>query len=624
KLAEDSNSIFANEIKNRIQQLELSKRNLEYQANIEAKYQTQTKLLDAQSNIYSTMQSIAQQLQFPWTVQVSYAEQLAQLAEIQLQNAKERYALEVKTYKETGVGAQKVLDAQKLVTSAATEYASKLDYTRKTLFDIIKEEVLTVGGTRTGLVSGTIAEGAIKGPSWYQGAIAGSTEGRPMGLQWQQVMHRQFGTEAGQANVFQNLMAEMSSDLKVLNLTAVDSIGSTLTTSERHLENIANAFTDGGFMDTLFGKFFKEEDIAKSSTPTTSVPTSTPTTSVPTSTPTTSVPTSTDKYIPPHYTQEEANILREQYSKEGKGFEGKGRRISRAMSAVHGMQRAGGNLGELLIKGFSRDSENIISESREASKEHTVANKVGSAAGSIAVGGASSAGLGTATSIGGAVSHGIVTGGTTRFIGEAGRQLSSDEELNMGRLGRETFEGGLWGGIGGGLSYKIPQIWREFILKKSNAETVTNLLPKFEQYSKAVSEAGGGNASVTEFLQSNWPKDVPLPPIRTTSDWHNLVKAIQTQENFQLQYNPEYADLVKQGLRPPPSFHEGGMYRAPTLGGEGLALLKDREIILPPEKIGRTSSTVDLTGAKIIVQLGTDGKDALEGTIVKVTKKQFV
>ncbi|MFA5759439.1 MAG: hypothetical protein WC942_08820, partial [Clostridia bacterium] len=47
KLAEDSNSIFANEIKNRIQQLELSKRNLEYQANIEAKYQTQTKLLDA-------------------------------------------------------------------------------------------------------------------------------------------------------------------------------------------------------------------------------------------------------------------------------------------------------------------------------------------------------------------------------------------------------------------------------------------------------------------------------------------------------------------------------------------------------------------------------------------------
>jgi hypothetical protein len=31
-----------------------------------------------------------------------------------------------------------------------------------------------------------------------------------------------------------------------------------------------------------------------------------------------------------------------------------------------------------------------------------------------------------------------------------------------------------------------------------------------------------------------------------------------------------------------PRLHSGGVFRAPTAGGEGLALLKDRETVLPP------------------------------------------
>ncbi len=69
----------------------------------------------------------------------------------------------------------------------------------------------------------------------------------------------------------------------------------------------------------------------------------------------------------------------------------------------------------------------------------------------------------------------------------------------------------------------------------------------------------------------------------------------------------EFANLVRAGafsrdaFGTLPSFHTGGTYRAPYPGGEGLALLKDRETILPPDvNSANGGGDVYLTGPLVL------------------------
>jgi phage-related protein len=63
-------------------------------------------------------------------------------------------------------------------------------------------------------------------------------------------------------------------------------------------------------------------------------------------------------------------------------------------------------------------------------------------------------------------------------------------------------------------------------------------------------------------------------------------------------YNPFGDDFELHGRDfEIPKLHSGGEYRAPRVGGEGLALLRDREVVVTPEQIaagGRTSTTTNV------------------------------
>lgn len=61
-----------------------------------------------------------------------------------------------------------------------------------------------------------------------------------------------------------------------------------------------------------------------------------------------------------------------------------------------------------------------------------------------------------------------------------------------------------------------------------------------------------------------------------------------------------------------PSFHDGGIYRAPTPGGEGLALLRDGERITTPEQAGR-----DQGGPQITI----DQRGLFDGANIRMTSK---
>lgn len=86
--------------------------------------------------------------------------------------------------------------------------------------------------------------------------------------------------------------------------------------------------------------------------------------------------------------------------------------------------------------------------------------------------------------------------------------------------------------------------------------------------------------------------------------WNNL-----SIPGFGIDLPGEMADFSWGGWNSPniPTLHSGGMFRAPTPGGEGLALLKDREVVLPAGRDTRALTVqVDVHGSVVTEHELTD------------------
>ncbi|WP_160910317.1 hypothetical protein [Pontibacillus yanchengensis] len=133
--------------------------------------------------------------------------------------------------------------------------------------------------------------------------------------------------------------------------------------------------------------------------------------------------------------------------------------------------------------------------------------------------------------------------------------------------------------------------------------------------------------------------------------WNGMSKGIKTPVNFiigmintliegmnNLQIKiPEWSPIAggkEFGIDIPtiPQLHKGGTFRTPNVGGEGLALLKDREKVVAPGGMDDDEGGSSVSGMnqilhylkKIYERLGEDKNFYLEGTFNLGSNKQFI
>lgn len=439
----DPNSPAAQKLKQEIETLSYQKEQLLYQTEILAKYQDGVKLLDAQKNLYSSMQSIAQTLQLPWSMQVKYAKQMVDVSEQQLNLQQRQYDIVLREVAEERLGADKALEAQQALTAAATEYASKIDYARRTLFDVIKEETIALGGQRTGLVKSSIAEGVWKGPSWSEGNIVGTTEGRNVGIQWQETMERMLGSIEGQGNIFDSLRMTTEQGLShIMDMGgSVTDLNSNVT-GEDGIPGVIGKLDEGSPLLNILGDIKNSIDgqkdiegsvLGKDKGTELQKPATSPTVSVDYSAfskDDASLFRRRSKLIhKTRSTDEDLELerinsqLRRSGASMGDESKASANRWGRALSFTHGMTKTMGT--SILPQIFGSDVLNM--ELQDAANQHRTAHNVGKGTGTgiILVGGALGSGVGGVVNAPGTLLTPFATGGivekpTMSLIGEKG------------------------------------------------------------------------------------------------------------------------------------------------------------------------------------------------------------
>ena len=120
-------------------------------------------------------------------------------------------------------------------------------------------------------------------------------------------------------------------------------------------------------------------------------------------------------------------------------------------------------------------------------------------------------------------------------------------------------------------------------IKEKVTEVKEWFIDKFEE---AIDWFGGFGSKITDATSGMW--DGIKTAFKSAINW-----IIRKWNNFKIELGGQRVDLPfgasftipKFTLRTPhiDTFHTGGVFRAPTRGGEGLAILKDRERVLPAD-----------------------------------------
>ncbi len=168
-------------------------------------------------------------------------------------------------------------------------------------------------------------------------------------------------------------------------------------------------------------------------------------------------------------------------------------------------------------------------------------------------------------------------------------------------------------------------------------------LPKIEAAIKAQSQKVGGalgDTSTLDDIQGRGSTRTPSPPLP------KLIMPVDTRFggellNVQLSLKDvaagplsgldisgleRFAELIRLGAFKTdpfgtiPTFHQGGTYRAPRVGGEGLALLKDRETIIPAGGDGNVNVSVVMYADEDRAMVDVNGKQ-FETAVERIHRK---
>jgi len=187
------------------QQLIVQRELVKLQSEILQKYDDQLKILSTHERVYGTLRDMASQLQLPWTTQMELTKKSAEIVRQEVELSRAKYE---ELYAKFGATNQLVKDAFTTYIESYRKYVDTILYARRTLIEQMQAGFLGIGGTREGLLPVITPEAAWKGPAWFPGAITGTTEGRPLGVTWQDVMTKLFGSISEQKSLFEKMLVE--------------------------------------------------------------------------------------------------------------------------------------------------------------------------------------------------------------------------------------------------------------------------------------------------------------------------------------------------------------------------------------------------------------------------------
>jgi len=245
----DQNSMQAINQKIEIARLEVIKKRLEFEAEVLQRIKDQQYVLGMQKEGYNTLLSMAQQIQAPWSIQMNLMKNITEVSKRNYELSKEAYQAAL----DHNRPIREQLELRNKMVQSAQEYVNSLLYARRTLFEQMAAGFMGGGGTAAGALPVLTPEGMWKGPAWYRGAILGTTEGRPTGITWQEMMEQMFGTIAEQTTLFENMVANSKTTVSLIKdgtNVSLDNLNAGVSNMDTALSDLSTSIPQG-FQDVV-------------------------------------------------------------------------------------------------------------------------------------------------------------------------------------------------------------------------------------------------------------------------------------------------------------------------------------------------------------------------------------
>ena len=219
---------------------------LRFETEILQRLRDQATILEHNKNIYSSFLGMAQELHLPWSIQMGYARNIAEYTRQMYENAKAQYEAAVQNNRPIA----EQMKLQEAMVSKAKEYIDAITYARRSLVEQMATGFLGIGGATRGMMPVLTPEGVYKGPAYFEGALLGTTAGRPLGLTWQDVMEKMYGTIEEQQNLFESIVTNGRESVKLTGSIdmKLDNVGTQLETNLPQVPEIVETAV-GSFSD---------------------------------------------------------------------------------------------------------------------------------------------------------------------------------------------------------------------------------------------------------------------------------------------------------------------------------------------------------------------------------------
>jgi len=206
-------------------QLEMEKIRIMLQDSLRAKYDAQLFVIEQQRNRLQALQNIYNEMQMPFGERIKLATTAAQLelnnyniqlrmlqeltARVEEVNRKKMLGLELdKSENELYQVGWKLIEQQRTaVIQALQAYIQAIAYARRSWLEGFTAQFLA-HPARGAVLPATVSGGERLGSAWFEGAILGTSFGRPAQT-WEEIMHSAFGTPVQQRAFVEKATADV-------------------------------------------------------------------------------------------------------------------------------------------------------------------------------------------------------------------------------------------------------------------------------------------------------------------------------------------------------------------------------------------------------------------------------
>jgi len=253
----DANSVEGLRVQTQIAIHTMQLDRLRFETEVLQRLKDQATILEHNKGIYNSFLGIAQELHLPWSIQMNYAKNVAEYSRQIYENARAQYEAAVQNNRPIA----EQMKLQEAMVGKAKEYIDAITYARRSIIEQMATGFLGVGGATRGIMPVLTPEGAYKGPAYFEGARLGTTEGRPLGLTWQDVMEKMYGTIEEQQNLFESMVVSGKESVKLVDSIDVkldsvnESVMENLPKIPEAVNSVIESFNDvGGNINTWLNK----------------------------------------------------------------------------------------------------------------------------------------------------------------------------------------------------------------------------------------------------------------------------------------------------------------------------------------------------------------------------------